>query len=79
MLYQSYICPSACLSDTLVICEHTFPSIETILVSFGKPQHSSFRKCKFGPNLSLLTPPNLGVLVHCRHNEKTTMLVTPGD
>ena len=40
MLYQ--ICPSVCLavclSDTLVICEHTFQPIETILVSMESPK-----------------------------------------
>ena len=36
----------------------------------GKPQYSSFRKSKLGPDWSLSTPPKFGFSVHSRHNKK---------
>ena len=51
--------PSVRLSDTLVICDHTFKPIETILVSL-EAANSSFWKSKLCSYGSPLTPPSLG-------------------
>ena len=40
-------CPSVCLSDTLVICDHTFKPIETILVSLESPKIIVSEKVSF--------------------------------
>ena len=77
MPYQ--ICPSVCLSVWLT-CD-LWPHLSTDQNNLGvvwKPQNSSFRKVslvKIGRSQLL----KFGVSIHSRHNERTSLLVTPGD
>ena len=63
------------LSYTLVICDHTFQPIETILVSLESPNILVSEKV----SLVQINSPKFGASVLNWCNERTSMLGTPGD
>ena len=72
--------PIICLSisHTCDLCSH-LSADRNNLGAVGKLQHSCFKKSKDWSRLVTPNSPKSGVSVHGRHNEKTSMLVTPGD
>ena len=65
---------SVCLSfDTLVLCDHTFRPIETILVSLESPKIVVSEKLSLVQIGHPFNSPKFEVSAHSRHDEKTPL------